>query len=450
MASQMRPTGLGSRVSRRAALLLPLAAAGCSTWDDWFGTTKVPLPGTREAILAARHGLAVDNPPGRPVSLPEQTVNAEWLQPGGTPAHVMGNLAARDALASAWSASAGTGGGYRRKLTSRPVSGGGRVFTMDSGGAVSAFDVKTGSRVWNVSTQPAEADSTNVGGGIALDGDIVYAATGIAEVLALEAASGKILWRKPLPAAARSAPTVADGRLYIATLDSQLIAVSAADGARQWAYQAVGAETGLLGLPAPAFADGLVVAGFGSGDLACVRASSGTVTWTESLASVRGRNSLVDLSAIRGMPVIVDGRVYAVGLGGLLICVDLRSGRRLWQRDAASQETPWLAGDWLFLLTEDQAVAAINRQDGAVAWITQLPRWENVEKQQDPINWVGPVLAGGRLLVAGSTKAALSIDPLSGKILATQDLPGAPALAPVVVDGTVLQLTDDGTLLAMR
>ncbi len=446
-------------LSRRSALLLPLAAplalGGCSTWDKLFGDSKKPLEGARLPILAATRGLQVDNPASRPVTLPPPAANAEWLQAGGNASHAMGHLAVRDALAQAWSASIGSGGGYRRKITARPVVGGGRVFTMDSDAVVSAFDVKTGARLWRLDIQAGTdnantGESTNVGGGIALDGGTLYVSTGLAEMLAVDPASGKPRWRKPLPTAARSAPTVADGRLYVPTLDDQVVALATADGARLWSYQAPAATTALLGLPEPAYADGLLVAGFGSGDLVCLRASGGAVAWTDSLASVRGRTSLVDLSAIRGMPVIVEGRVYAVGLGGLLISLDLRSGRRLWERDVASQETPWAAGDWLFVLTDDQMVAAINRQDGAVAWVTQLPRWETPEKQEDPIRWVGPALAGDRLVVAGSTKEALAISPYTGKILGTQPLSGVASLAPVVADGTLFLVTDDGTLLALR
>jgi outer membrane protein assembly factor BamB len=437
-------------VRRRAALLLPLAATGCSLFDSWFGDKKTPLPGTRVGILTAKRGLQVDNPTGRAVTLPPPQVGNEWPQAGGDPTHVMGHPAVRPTLAEAWKASIGEGGGYRRKITARPVVSDGRVFTMDSDAVVSAFDVKGGGRLWRLETQSEEDRSTNVGGGIAFDGGTLYAANGLAEVLAIDAATGKARWRKTLPTAARAAPTIAEKRLYIPTLDDQVVALSADDGSRAWAYQATSVDTSVLGLPSPAFADGLLVAGFGSGDLVCLRAGSGSVTWTDSLAAVRGRTSLVDLSAIRGLPVIMEGRVYAIGLGGLLVSLDLRSGRRLWERDMGSAETPWAAGDWLFVLTSDQQVAAVNRQDGAVAWVTQLPRWENEEKQEDPIRWIGPALAGDRLLVAGSTKQATLLNPTTGAILSTQELSGAASVSPVVAEGTVFLVTDDGTLLALR
>jgi len=445
-SNRVRPAAL----SRRAALLLPLAATGCSLFDDWFGDKKTPLEGKRSGILAAKRGLQVDNPPDRKIVLPRPEPVLDSPQAGGTPSHVVGHIAVNDALAEAWHAGIGEGGGYRRKITAQPVVAGGRVFVMDSNAVVTALDTKTGARLWRAETAAPDDDSTNVGGGIAFDGGKLFAATGLADALAMDAATGKTLWRVKLPTAARAAPTVADGKLFIPTLDDQLVALAETDGKRIWAYQAPTVDTSVLGLPAPAFADGLVVAGFGGGDLICLRAGSGAVSWTDSLASARGRTSLVDLSAIHGMPAITEGRVYATGLGGLLVSLDLRSGRRLWEREIGSDQTPWIAGDWLFVLTTDQALVAVNRQDGAIAWIEQLPQWETPDKQEDPIRWLGPALAGDRLIVASSNASAMAISPYSGKELGAQKLSGAASVPPVAAGGTVYIVTDDGNLLALR
>ncbi len=45
-----------ARLTRRSALLAPLALGGCGLWDDWFGTHKTPLPGKREAICVRPSG----------------------------------------------------------------------------------------------------------------------------------------------------------------------------------------------------------------------------------------------------------------------------------------------------------------------------------------------------------------------------------------------------------
>ena len=139
-------------LTRRTALLAPLALGGCGLWDDWFGTKKTPLPGKREPILAGRRTLKVDE--GVPkVVLPPEVRNAAWPQAGGNPAHFMGHLAAGERLTEAWSANIGAGGGYRRKILAQPVAADGIVYVMDSDAVVSAFDVAGGGRVWRFDTR---------------------------------------------------------------------------------------------------------------------------------------------------------------------------------------------------------------------------------------------------------------------------------------------------------
>jgi len=442
-----------TRLPRRAALLLPLAAAGCSVLDNFLTDAKPLVPGKREPVVAARRGLALDGPAAT-VAVPPPAALPEWPQAGGNATHAVGHIAlngpAGSVLQPAWRSSIGEGGGYRQKVTAQPLVAAGRVFTMDSDATVAAFDLATGSRIWRTDTQGEKDRSTNVGGGIAFAGGAIYAATGRGEALALDAGTGAIRWRKDLDAPGRSAPCVADGRLFITTIDNRLLSLKAADGGRQWSYQAASSATTVLAQSAPAYSDGLVVAGFGSGDLAAVRAESGGLAWTDSLASARGRNSLVDLAAVRGLPVVDRGRVFAIGVGGLLVSLDLRSGRRLWEREAGGLETPWLAGDTLFVQTLEQTLAAIGREDGKLRWLTDLPRYDNPEKRRDPLFWTGPILAGGRLVLAGSNETALSVNPANGRIIGRQDLRGAAAVTPVAAAGMLFILTDDGSLQAFR
>lgn len=442
---------LGGRLSRRAALLLPLAASGCGLFNgDWLGTTKVPVPGTRIAVISVNRGLVVDNPRNERVALPLPEMRNSWSQAGGRPSHEMGHAATAERLTEAWQSNIGTGGGYRRKITSQPVVADGRVFTMDSNALVSAFDIAKGKRIWRFDTTPEDNRGTNIGGGVAIDSGVLYASTGRGEILAFDAATGKLKWRQNLDNAARSAPTIAEGKLFIALLGDKLVAHDITDGKRVWSYQASQSATAVLGLPSPAYADGFVVAGFGSGDLVALRATTGAVIWADSLASARGRNSASDLSAIHGMPVIQDGRVYATGLGGLMLALDLRSGRRLWERDVSSDDTPCVAGGWLFVLSVDSELAAISRIDGSVAWVRQLQKFENVEKSRDPIFWMGPTLASDRLVVVSSTAIAQAVSPYTGEILGQQELSGAASVPPVVAAGTVFVVTDDAKLLALR
>jgi outer membrane protein assembly factor BamB len=279
---------------------------------------------------------------------------------------------------------------------------------------------------------------------------VLYAVNGLGDVVALDAAKGTQTWRKSVDAPTRSAPTIADGRLFFTTIDDRLHALATADGRQLWTHQAPDAHTSVLGQPAPAYADGLVVAGFGSGELAALRADSGGVAWTDTLAAASTVAGVADLSAIRGLPVISNGRVFAIGLGGLFLGLDLRSGRRLWEREVAGEDSIWAAGDWLFVVSTGQEIAAVNADDGRVAWVTELPAFKDEVKQEDSIQWFGPLLAGDRLIVGGTSEQALAVSPYTGEILGRQKLSGAASLGPVLADGTVFIISDDGRLLALR
>ena len=52
--------------------------------------------------------------------------------------------------------------------------------------------------------------------------------------------------------------------------------------------------------------------------------------------------------------------------------------------------------------------------------------------------------------MAGSNREAISISPYTGQLLGSIELPGTPALAPVVAGGSLFFLTNDATLVALR
>jgi outer membrane protein assembly factor BamB len=449
--SGMKPTATRvSLLSRRAALLAPLALAGCETIQGWFTAKKDPLPGKRENLGVLQRGFNADETAPK-VVLPPASRDMAWPQAGGGPTHLMGHLSVGDSLKAAWSADIGEGGGYRRKILAQPVVVNGVVFTMDSSAVISAFDLSAGTKLWRTATVNEDLDSTNIGGGLCWDSGTLYAVNGVSELLALDPAKGAVKWRHGIDVPARSAPTVADGRIFLTTIDSKLLALSTTDGHVLWTYQATQVPTTILGGPAPAYSQGVVVAGFGSGELATLRTETGTVIWTDGLGIAEGRERLVDFLAIRGEPVISNGQVFVTGLGGLTIAADLLTGRRVWERRVASANSPWIAGNWMFMVSTDQEIGAIAVDEARIAWVTALARWVNPEKKKDTITWYGPVLAGGRLIVLGSNKQMLSLNPLTGETVSQQELSDAPApFPPVIVDNTMLVVTDDGRLTAWR
>ena len=67
-----------------------------------------------------------------------------------------------------------------------------------------------------------------------------------------------------------------------------------------------------------------------------------------------------------------------------------------------------------------------------------------------PISYFGPVLAGDRLIIAGSNGALININPLDGSFQSQTDINDGVSFQPVVANNTLYLLTDGGRLIAYR
>lgn len=442
-----------SRLSRPLAVIAMLGLlTGCSTVKQFFGETEgKPLEGERISVLQLQKEL-VPNPElaSEEVTLPGEWSNQFWPQRGGYPNHALGNLALGKGLKKAWKVSVGEGGDGRSPLSAAPVVAEGSVFTLDTEGLVSSFDVKNGKRKWKQKIVPkGEEDAGAVGGGLAFASGKIFAASGYKYIYALNPENGKILWKSAIASPARSAPTVLDERVYVVTLDNRLLVLNAADGTPLWNYAGVSETTNLLGSASPAVDQSLVVLPLSSGEIYGLRPENGQIVWEDNLSAVRRAGSLASISDIRGLPVIDQGVVYAVSFSGRMVALDQVSGQRIWQREIGSAETPWPAGESIFALTSEQQLTALTRKGGEIRWVTSLPRFEDEDKEV-PMVWAGPVLAGGRLVVVSSGGHMAEVNPQDGKILRQQELGDGAHLAPVVAGNTMFILTSDGDLTAWR
>lgn len=440
----------GRDISRRAWLLGSAGLlAGCETLDSIFGERRVKIVGERKPVLTLpdRTVEADAEARGTTIALPAQEARGLWPQLGGTPGHAGGHIALAGNLRQAWSASFGTGTSFRRRVVGGPVANADRVFMGDADGYVSAFDIANGARRWRVDTRPQNERGDGGGAGVIVEGDTVFVATGLSEVLALAAADGSVKWRTRVQAPMRGAPSFANGRIFVTTLDSTLVALSAEDGAVLWRYRGMAIATVPLGLPPPAIQGETVVAGFPSGEILAFRANDGRVIWSDSLAAA-GAMSLADVGSVRAAPVIAGNSVIAIGMGGVGLSIDLRAGRRIWEREFGGTEMPWAAGEWAFGVTDAGEVAALQRETGLALWAVSLRPPAQGNRAQPMVQLSSPLLAGGRLFVGTSLAELVSLDPSNGGVLARQRLPGALSLPMMVVGGRLILATDDGSLIA--
>jgi outer membrane protein assembly factor BamB len=437
----------------RVAIMIAaaLAASGCGIFKRGSGP-KTPVLGQRIPVLTSEGDVQVDLPTAAmPMSLPAATPNTDWAQSGGDADKSLGHLALGTALSQAFMVQAGHGSSLTMRLAASPIVANGRVYTIDTLGAVRSFDAKTGALYWASQTPNDKGNERSLyGGGIAYDNGRIYATNGLGYVAALSEGSGGILWQVRPGGPLRGAPTIANGAVYVMSQDNQIYSLDETNGKTNWSQAASLEIAGVFGSASPAVGQGTVVAGFSSGELNAYRYENGRQVWQDALQRTSITTSVSSLSDIDADPVIDNGQVIAIGQGGRMVALELTTGQRQWELNIAGIATPWVAGDWIFAVTDDAKLVCIYRQNGHIRWINQLPQFEHPKGKKGQIDYVGPILAGDRLIIAGSNGTLINIDPVTGSFQSQTNAGAGVSIEPVVANSTLYVYDDAGRLHAYR
>jgi len=436
-------------------LTMPVAISGCSYMPGWMGGAKENKPkleGQRVDVLPVDLGLQPDeSTKDMAITLPAVSSNEEWPQHTGMFNETNSNLAAAGSFDKDTHATAGEGEEFESSLAIRPVVGGGLVFVMDAVGNISAHNATDITNVRWQSTGVATEDEPEIaGGGLAYHSGKLYATSGRGHIVSLDATTGKQVWRKDLRVPLRSAPSIFAGKLYATTIDNQMFALNTADGEVVWNQRGIRETTGLMGTVSPLVAGEILVAPYSSGEIYALGANDGREIWSDSLSSGKRTQASALFAGIGGDPVVDGGVVFAVSSGGTLSAHALSTGQRAWERPVGAVNTPWISGDYLFLLTTDNTLICFVKFDGRIRWSTKLPSFEDEELKRRPISWKGPVLVSGKLAVISSNGQMFLLNATDGKIAGTKSIPEDVYTAPVVAGGRMYVVTQDATLHSLQ
>ena len=429
-----------------AALVLAGLVASTSEESTQVGAATSVSPSTKIGLIDTKRIMAADEAPG------------DWLSYGRdygeqrfSPLTQVNKQSIED-LELAWSFDMFT----NRGLEASPIVVDGIMYMTGSWSVVFAVDAKTGEEIWSYDPEvpgdwARKACCDVVNRGVAVYEGAVYIATLDGYLVSLNAETGEVIWQVSNAVPFSNAPTIRGGRLYVVSRDSRLQVVSTQDGSRLWEHLAITELATVIGATSPAVDSRMVVAGFNSGEIVALNSINGRVAWTDSLTSRSTQiTPLSELNAIVGRPVIDGDRVFAVSHGGRMVSIDMRTGERIWTADIGSIETPWVLGDFIFVVTLDGQVVCLSSGQGRVRWVSQLPAFEDPDDREGRINWTGPILASGKIYVASSTGELLALDPETGAIETRVDLDEPINVPPVIADGTIYFLADDGSLIARR
>ena len=277
---------------------------------------------------------------------------------------------------------------------STPVVAGGRVFTLGISGILSALDAGSGKVLWR---KPAPATPPTYGATMspAVDGGLVIAHVGghgSGALTAFDAATGAEKWAWAGDGPGYASPVIATfgGTKQVVTQSqNKVVSVSAADGRLLWELP--------LRTPynqnsvTPLVYDGLVIYSGLEHPLAAVRPVNKGGTWTTEQVWENANEGMYMSS-----PVIVGSTLYGMSNRnrGHFCAVDLSTGKTLWAtRGREAENAALVTTGKLLLVLEDDAELVIARPSPASFEV--LRRYTVA---QSP-TWAHPVVDGNRIFI---------------------------------------------------
>lgn len=387
-----------------------------------------------------------------PISLAKPVALAEWTHRGSNARHLAPHSVLSAQPVRIWSAPIGEGNSRKYRISATPIVAGGRIFTLDSHATVTATSTG-GATLWSSNLiPPTDRGGEASGGGLSFGDGKLFVTTAFGELIALDPASGGVIWRQRFTAPVTGAPTIYDGVIYVLARDSSGWAVEAKDGRLRWQLPGAPSLAGVEGGAGPAVSDRLVMFPFASGELQGALRQSGVEVWSASVAGKRLGRAYGGVNDIASDPVIAGDVTFVGNASGRTVALNSISGERIWEATEGAVSTIAVGGGSIFLVNDEGRLVRLDASTGEVIWAAELPYFTEakIKKRKAIYASFGPVLAGGHVVVGSSDGNLRLFSPKDGALVAAVEIPGGASSAPVVAGGILYILGGNGQLHAFR
>jgi outer membrane protein assembly factor BamB len=313
-----------------------------------------------------------------------------------------------------------------------------KVFSASREGIVSAFDVKTGKKIWSKDLRDltgkqgfftglfSSKKPVMLNGGPIAGEHKVFIGSENGQIYALDETNGELIWQSKIHGEVIAAPAIDAGILVVNSASGIIQAYDAETGETRWKVEQEVPPLSLRGISAPVAAAGGVLVGSANGNLDVFILEGGQQGWSAQVGEATGSTELERVIDVDSSPVIFGDKIYAIASRGHLISVDLRTGNIVWKRQYSSYRQIALNGNSIFLTDVKGHVYAVDRNNGVEKW-SQLALTNR--------GVTGPVVSG-QYLVVGDFEGYLHwLNQETGEIVARTQLDSSGVYATPVVFG---------------
>ncbi|AWB68214.1 outer membrane protein assembly factor BamB [Saccharobesus litoralis] len=261
----------------------------------------------------------------------------------------------------------------------RPVVGYDKVFIASRSGDIYAYEKFSGDWVWASDIRKQQnsiwvtlgfddEEIAKVAGGIVASYKKVFFGTENGEVIALDEATGKVVWRSKVKGEVLAKPAVDKGLVFVQTGSGLVYALDAETGEEKWMTESEVPVLTIRGTASPVYANGGVIVGGANGKVSVYLAETGQLAWEQAVAKPAGSTELERVVDVDATPIVLGSLIYSVSYGGKLTAMEMRNGRVVWDRDYSGFVDMVASGNELFVVDNQSNIYALDRRNGVEKW----------------------------------------------------------------------------------
>jgi outer membrane protein assembly factor BamB len=328
------------------------------------------------------------------------------------------------------------------------------VFFSDEKGKIYKFDMINQKIMWELKIY--ESSYNNYPKNIALffNGDVLYATDNLGFIYSIDVHTGKIIWQQNYGIPFSSNLNFHKGVLYAVNQNSRLYAFNPVDGQKIWSFES------LSGLIKPSKSsnislyDNKLLFSNDVGDITAIDLDQQVIIWTNNILS---QNTISNNLVFKTSNILIDKKdVFVSSNSGDLFNFNLDTGEIKWSLKLSSIQNNISTDKYLFVLTENAYVVALNKFNGSILWSLNLNKHSksiiegsNVGIFSTPTNndHFGLLLGSGYLYLTSASGYIFKISAVDGKYISSKKVNNELSRAPIIVDNKVLILNRSSQLL---
>lgn len=404
-------------------LILAFVFTGCET-------TKVPLSGERVSIFDKEE--QEDEFSDDKIILKRPVLNKSWTSSSGNSYNTIGHIAGKKKFTKFARNDIGVKTSNAQILYT-PVANSTTVFTIDGKLKVQATSLLTGKTLWQ---SPRLTNNEYLRyGALALDNERLYAITNTAQLVAMNIKNGEIIYSNYFNTTLKSGLQICGDKLYFSNDMGEFFVIDAKTGDKVFTHKTMEEANSFVKGSLPMCIDNNIVVAFPNGEVHMLMRDMNTPIWLEALTKINTKN-INNISDIVANP-ITDGEVVVVkSYNNIMKAFDIDTGVLNWELSIGGITTPVLSNKFMFDISNDNIVNAINVKTGKIIWSKKV---EPEDKNAIPFD---PLLINNQLILTFSNGEIIKLSPYNGKKLGTQKLTSIIDTTPIVIEDKFIILSN--------